>query len=687
VEVSTDGGKTWHPAIGTTSWSYNWSPSSGGNYTIRSRAVDDSLNLETPGPGITVTVTGTTTGTGVSLFTGSDTLAAAPVNDPHPVELGVKFQSSQAGTVSAIRFYKGSQNVGTHTANFWNATGTLLATATFTGETASGWQQVTLPSAVAITANTIYVASYHTPGNYSAQSDYFDTAAHTNGPLTAPATSSSAGAGNGVYAYGATSIFPTSSFVGTNYWVDVVFNPSGTVVNQPPVATNDTGFVAVVGTPLTLNASQLLANDSDPNGSTLSISAVGTPVNGAVTLNVAGQTVTFTPTATGPASFNYTIQDALGLISAPATVSLTVNAVVNNQPPVANNDTGFIVTLGAPLTIQASQLLANDTDPNGSALSISAVGSPANGGVTLNLAAQTVTFTATATGPASFTYTIKDALGLSSATPATVSLTVNAVVGNQPPVANNDTGFTVTLGTPLTIPAAQLLANDSDPNGSALSISAVGTPVNGGVVLNLAAQTVTFTATATGPASFTYTIKDALGLTSAAPATVSLTVNAAGSITASLFTATTVPGILTDSDTSSVELGVKFQSSVAGRITAIRFYKGPQNTGTHTAHLWSATGTSLATATFAGETASGWQQVNLPTPVAIAANTIYVASYHATKGHYSADGNYFATAHVSGVLTAPATTNGVYFYGTTSKLPTSSFNASNYYVDVVFVSP
>ena len=107
---------------------------------------------------------------------------------------------------------------------------------------------------------------------------------------------------------------------------------------------------------------------------------------------------------------------------------------------------------------------------------------------------------------------------------------------------------------------------------------------------------------------------------------------------------------------------------MAGRITAIRFYKGPQNTGTHTAHLWSATGTSLATATFAGETASGWQQVNLPTPVAIAANTINVASYHATKGHYSADGNYFATAHVSGVLTAPA-------------------NASNYYVDVVFVSP
>jgi hypothetical protein len=116
---------------------YNWSTSSGGSYAILSRAVDDSLNLEVPGPGITLTVTGTTAATGVSLFTGSDTLGAAPVNDPHPVELGVKFQSSQAGTVSAIRFYKGSQNIGTHTANLWSATGTLLSTATFTGETTS----------------------------------------------------------------------------------------------------------------------------------------------------------------------------------------------------------------------------------------------------------------------------------------------------------------------------------------------------------------------------------------------------------------------------------------------------------------------------------------------------------------------------------------------------------------------
>ena len=68
----------------------------------------------------------------------------------------------------------------------WTSTGTLLATATFTGETASGWQQVNFASPVAITANTTYVVSYHTEtGFYSANLSYFATSGLTNGPLRA----------------------------------------------------------------------------------------------------------------------------------------------------------------------------------------------------------------------------------------------------------------------------------------------------------------------------------------------------------------------------------------------------------------------------------------------------------------------------------------------------------------------
>ena len=103
-----------------------------------------------------------------------------------------------------------------------------------------------------------------------------------------------------------------------------------------------------------------------------------------------------------------------------------------------------------------------------------------------------------------------------------------------------------------------------------------------------------------------------------------------------------------------------------------------------------ATGTKLASATFTNTAASGWQTVTLATPVSIAANTTYVASYH-TTGAYVATNNFFTTAVTSGVLTAPSTTtaggNGVYSYGGTNTagiFPTSTFSAANYYADVVF---
>ena len=163
--------------------------------------------------------------------------------------------------------------------------------------------------------------------------------------------------------------------------------------------------------------------------------------------------------------------------------------------------------------------------------------------------------------------------------------------------------------------------------------------------------------------------------------------NAPGGSTASLFNAA-IPGTVATNDQAAVELGIKFQSSVSGKITGIRFYKGSQNLGTHTAHLWSVAGTLLGSATFSGETASGWQQAEFAVPITIPANTVYVASYFCPRGFYAADQNYFTNAHVSGVLTAPASAgaggNGVY-YSVTSKFPNGSFNASNYWVDVVFV--
>jgi len=148
----------------------------------------------------------------------------APANpdsgDGTAVEVGVKFISSTAGTVTGIRFYKAAANTGTHIVNLWSLSGTLLATATVTNETASGWQYATFSSPVSILANTIYVASYFAPnGHYSATASAF-TSAFNNAPLQAVSDGLSA---NGVFAVSSTSTFPSSSFNSTNYWVDVLF--------------------------------------------------------------------------------------------------------------------------------------------------------------------------------------------------------------------------------------------------------------------------------------------------------------------------------------------------------------------------------------------------------------------------------------------------------------------------------
>lgn len=183
VEVTTDNGASWHPAIGDETWTYTFSPQVAGNYTIRSRAVDDSINLETPSAGRTLSVTGPGF---VSLFPGSATPAVLNTNDASPVELGVRFTSSVAGTISGLRFYKSSQDTGVHTGTLWSSTGGVLRTLTFSNETASGWQTATFSSPVAITAGVTYTASYHTNvGHYSNTANYFTTNV-TSGPLTAP---------------------------------------------------------------------------------------------------------------------------------------------------------------------------------------------------------------------------------------------------------------------------------------------------------------------------------------------------------------------------------------------------------------------------------------------------------------------------------------------------------------------
>ena len=175
----------------------------GGNF-VSSFTTAAGVPAPTPGPGES------------TIFSNTTVPAYSDNPDTQAVELGVQFQTSESGFIIGIRFYKGASSSGTNVGNLWSSDGTLLATATFTDEAASGWQEVDFSQPVAIQAGTTFVASYFAPnGNYADDQNFFASGSTVNGPLTATA---------GVYDYNATSAFPTQTFLNSNYYVNVVFS-------------------------------------------------------------------------------------------------------------------------------------------------------------------------------------------------------------------------------------------------------------------------------------------------------------------------------------------------------------------------------------------------------------------------------------------------------------------------------
>jgi hypothetical protein len=146
------------------------------------------------------------------------------VSSKNAVTLGVKFWSSQSGTVSAIRFYRAAANSSGYVANLYTAGGTLLASAMLSRDTCSVpcWEVANFANPISISANTSYVAAYYFSAGAGASDAYGLSNGITNGPLTAPA--SSVVGGNGVYQH--KNAFPSSSFEASNYYVDVLFIPT-----------------------------------------------------------------------------------------------------------------------------------------------------------------------------------------------------------------------------------------------------------------------------------------------------------------------------------------------------------------------------------------------------------------------------------------------------------------------------
>ncbi|WP_427173005.1 DUF4082 domain-containing protein [Arthrobacter sp. 92] len=705
VEVSTDGGKTWRPATGTTNWTFSWNAHGSPTSTLRSRAVDDSGNIESPAPGAVTNIPCPCSLVGVH------TAPAAPDSgDTNGVEVGAKFYTDVAGTISAVRFYKAAKNTGTHIGNVWSMSGQRLATATFSGESSSGWQSVTLSPALAVTANTMYVVSYYAPGGHYSQ----DSAFFYNHPSAPPAgndstdsaplhfTRSVPGAPNGFYRYSGSSTFPNQIYDAEYYWVDAVFSPSAPAapaVSSVSPVNGATGVAVSVKPAATFNQSV--------TGSSVVFTlkdSGGAAVAGAVSYDSASNTATFTPgsalaygityTATVSGAANSTGQ----VMAAPYSWVFTTAAApaapaVSSVSPV-NGATGVAVSVTPAATfnqsVTGSSVVFTLKDSGGAAVA---------GAVSYDSASNTATFTPGSALAYGITYTATvsgaaNSTGQVMAAPYSWVFTTAAApaapaVSSVSPV-NGATGVAVSVK-----PAATF---NQSVTGSSVVFTlkdSGGAAVAGAVSYDSASNTATFTPGSALAYGITYTATvsgaaNSTGQVMAAPYSWLFTTAAAATgCPCSVFSATSVPATVTVNDSNAVELGMKFRSDVAGTVTGVRFYKGSSNTGTHTGHLWSASGTLLASVTFSGETASGWQQASFSSPVSITANTTYVVSYQAPNGFYSANGGYFSSAAdnapLHGLASGTDGANGVYNYGATA-FPTSSYNSTNYWVDVVFAT-
>jgi hypothetical protein len=324
VEVSLDRGTTWHPAHGRENWQYSWTPTTLGSFTLETRAADDSGNIEPPSSGLAV-VTVNPPDCPCSDFSSSTTPTQVDSGDASSLELGVRFRADFDGYITGIRFYKSAANTGTHVGNLWSNTGALLASATFTNETASGWQQVSFSNPVAVTANTTYVASYFAPGgHYSDTPGFFANSGSDSPPLHF--LKNGVDGSNGIFTYGAGSTFPSSSFNSTNYWVDVTYVPASSMPGAPP---------ALLAQPATLTFAAFQGNGNPPSQS-VTVYNEGTGALNWTASSNAPWLIASPNSGSTPATLAISV-NAAGLVAGTYSGAVTITSAGATNPPQTIN--------------------------------------------------------------------------------------------------------------------------------------------------------------------------------------------------------------------------------------------------------------------------------------------------------------------------------------------------------------
>lgn len=267
-------------------------------------------------------------------------------------------------------------------------------------------------------------------------------------------------------------VMPKPYFYGNASFTYTISDPSGAVsistvsvwvepVNNAPLTAIDS-FSQTEDQPLIINFADLVANDFDPDGNTLTVLDIRAGFGGAVTL-LDNQTALFVPAADffGQAQLSYTVSDGQGATSQG---QILVDMIPVNHRPIARDDhysnTPYLRgTEDEPILISLISLMQNDTDVEGLALTFQDVSDPGDGVIEI-IDATTLRFTPDENfwGEAVFSYSVSDPDG--AVDDARVTMWFENV-DDAPPVASDDV-ITVYEDTQITIPAAFLLSNDTD---------------------------------------------------------------------------------------------------------------------------------------------------------------------------------------------------------------------------------
>ncbi|KQT91960.1 hypothetical protein ASG49_08175 [Marmoricola sp. Leaf446] len=741
IEVSTDDGATWHPATGTTAWTYSYVQHGTGPTPVRVRATDDSANTGA------VATRSFDVSCPCSVY-GSDVPTNPSASDTSPVELGLRFSPTTDGAVTGVRFYKASTNTGTHVGSLWSASGTRLATVTFGAESATGWQQATFSTPVTVSAGATYVVSYTAPkGGYSA-----DTYALAEFGIDATPLRVEGGYGKtpgGVY--GTAGTFPNRSFQSTTYAVDVLFK---TAAQAPLVVSGASPVPGATSVPTGSRVSATFTKQLAPGTAAVAVKDPGgTTVPGSTTYDEASRTVTFVPSqalapgarhsvvVSGTDTYGNSVSDGgswtFTTAKPAAAAGVCPCTLFDDATQPAVLDTGETV----PVTVGTRFSTTRDGLVTGLQFYKAAANTGTHVGTLWSSSGQVL---------ASGTFTGESAAGwqrLSFADPVQINKNTDYVVsyrstsGSYPVTASGFSTSDLSRGPLVVGPSAgvynysnsfpsratstnyfvdpvfdrlpasmsvtgqdpapgaadvprdtsvRIWFNDALAAGWSMSVTAGSTPIDGSVQPNLDGTGLVFRPSATLPAgtSLRATVS---GITSVqgvslADQTWTFTTSTNDPAVAETLFSNQVPTNEAVNDSSPIQVGTAFTPAKNGTVTGIRFYKGSGNGGTHVGSLWSSDGTRLASVSFPSETPSGWQTARLGTPVAVKAGTTYVVSYFAPQGHYASTPKFFNSPLVNGNLTAPSGGNGRYAYGTASSFPTQSFQASSYFVDVQFVA-